>query len=45
LSDVAIDRSTTVKYNPEAIEKYSAKKMTEAQCLLFDRVLNGKINK
>jgi hypothetical protein len=29
-------------YNKAAEEKYSAKKMTERQCALFDKVLNGK---
>jgi hypothetical protein len=40
--DVAIGKSAAINYNPEAIEKYSAKKMAEAQCRLFDRVLNEK---
>jgi hypothetical protein len=42
LGDVAIGKSAAINYNPEAIEKYSAKKMAEAQCRLFDRVLNEK---
>lgn len=30
-------------YHPAAAEKYSAKKMAEQQCALFNNVLNGKI--
>jgi len=30
------------QYNKSAEEKYSAKQMTERQCALFDKVINGK---
>lgn len=30
------------KYNPEAVNKYSARQMTIHQCKLFDSVINGK---
>ncbi|HWZ35553.1 MAG TPA: hypothetical protein VNW51_05300, partial [Mucilaginibacter sp.] len=42
LGDIAMGKSTTVNYNHEAVEKYAAQKMTEAQCELFNRVLSAK---
>lgn len=40
LSCVATGKTTAVKYHPKAVKKYSAQKMTEAQCKLFDQVLS-----
>ena len=34
--------SPIIQYNAEAIEKYSARQMTLNQCLLFDKVIDGK---
>jgi hypothetical protein len=42
ISDLAVDKGRIQKYQPDAIEKYSAQQMTKKQCLLFDKVLNGK---
>jgi len=42
LEGVLNKNNPTQTYNPEAIEKYSARQMTLAQCMLFDKVIDGK---
>ncbi len=42
LIKVATGKAESTVYNKTALEKYSAKKMTERQCVLFNIVLNGK---
>jgi len=42
LREVTEGRLAADDYNREAIEKYSARRMTAKQCALFDKVINGK---
>lgn len=45
LGDVAAGKSPVCSHNPAAVDKYSAQRMTDLQCRLFDQVLKPGSNK